>query len=126
MDVKDYLNVPSDVFVVTEKTYQEKKDELKKFLEAYRISAEWMIENPEEAASLAMKYAIDGKDEQQNLQIIKLRNASSVSEETNEKGLGTMDVNVLQQGADTYQKLGLIQNRLKLEEVVTEELIPKK
>jgi NitT/TauT family transport system substrate-binding protein len=126
MDVKDYLNVPSDVFVVTEKTYQEKKDELKKFLEAYRISAEWMIEHPEEAASLAMKYAIDGKDEQQNLQIIKLRNASSVSEETNEKGLGTMDVNVLQQGADTYQKLGLIQNRLKLEEVVTEELIPKK
>ena len=53
MEVKDYLNIPSDVFVVTEQTYEEKKDELEKFVEAYQSSAEWMLENPEEAASLA-------------------------------------------------------------------------
>lgn len=126
MEVKDYLNVPSDVFVVTEKVYQEKKDQLEKFLEAYQTSAQWMIENPEEAASLATKYAIDGKDEQQNLKIINLRNASSISPDTDKHGLGTLDRTVLQQGADTYQKLGLIQNQLDLKEVVSEDLIPKK
>ena len=30
MEVKDYLNIPSDVFVVTEQTYEEKKDDLQK------------------------------------------------------------------------------------------------
>ena len=79
-------------FVVTEKTYEEKKDELQKFVEAYQTSAEWMLRNPEEAASLAKKVAIDGKDEKVNLEIIKLRNASSVSAETEENGLGAIDV----------------------------------
>ncbi|MDQ7861265.1 hypothetical protein RCO48_10140 [Peribacillus frigoritolerans] len=44
-----------------------RKDVLKEFLEAYSSSAQWMIKNPEEAAKLASEYAIDGKDEQQNL-----------------------------------------------------------
>ena len=126
LEVKDYLNIPSDVFVVTEKTFEEKKEELGKFLKAYQVSAQWMIGNPEEAASLAKEYAIDGKNEEQNLEIIKLRNASSISELTEEKGLGALDAAILQQGADTYQKLGLVENKLNMEEVVTEELIPAK
>ena len=123
MEVKDYLNIPSDVFVVTEQTYEEKKDELQKFVEAYRNSAEWMLENPEEAATLAKTYAIDGKDEKVNLEIIKLRNASSVSLETEERGLGAIDSVVLQEGADTYQQLGLVKNKLDLSKVVSEELM---
>lgn len=123
IEVKDSLNIPSDVFVVTEKTYQEKRDELKKFVEAYKASAEWMLEHPEEAASLAKKVAIDGKDEKVNLEVIKLRNASTISAETEENGLGAMDVSVLQQGADTYQQLGLVKNKLDLSQVVTEELL---
>ncbi|OES45205.1 ABC transporter substrate-binding protein [Domibacillus iocasae] len=126
LEVKDYLNIPSDVFVVTEKTFEEKKDELEKFLKAYQTSAQWMIDNPEEAASLAKEYAIDGKNEEQNLEIIKLRNASSISELTEEQGLGALDAAILQQGADTYQKLGLVENKLNMEEVVTEELLPTK
>ncbi|AMX83303.1 nitrate ABC transporter substrate-binding protein [Geobacillus subterraneus] len=125
IEVKNYLNIPSDVFVVTEKTYNEKKELLQKFLEAYRNSAQWMIDHPEEAASLAVKYAIDGKDEQRNLQIIQLRNASSVSPLTEEKGLGALDVNVLQQAANTYKTLGLIKNDIHMAEVVTNELLPK-
>jgi NitT/TauT family transport system substrate-binding protein len=123
IEVKDSLNIPSDVFVVTEKTYQEKRDELKKFVEAYKASAEWMLEHPEEAASLAKKVAIDGKDEKVNLEVIKLRNASTISTETEENGLGAMDVSVLQQGADTYQQLGLVKNKLDLSQVVTEEFL---
>jgi len=123
MDVKDYLNIPSDVFVVTEKTYEEKKDELQRFIEAYRNSAKWMLENPEEAATLAKKVAIDGKDEKVNEEIINLRNASSVSEDTNEENLGALNPAILQEGADTYQQLGLVKNKLDLEKVVTEEFV---
>lgn len=123
IEVKDYLNMPSDVFVVTEQTYEEKRDELQKFLDAYRNSAEWMMENPEEAATLAKEYAIDGKNEKQNLEIIKLRNASSMSSETDERGLGALDPVVLQEAADTYQQLGLVKNKLDMEKVVSEELM---
>ncbi|KMY52320.1 ABC transporter substrate-binding protein [Peribacillus loiseleuriae] len=124
IQVKDYLNVPSDLFVVTEKAYKEKKETLKAFLEAYRSSAQWMIKNPEEAASLASEYAIDGKDEQQNLRIITLRNASSVSPETESKGLGVLDKSVLQKAANTYQKLGLIDSKIDMNEVVSDDILP--
>ncbi len=121
LEVKDYLNVPSDVFVVTEKTYNEKKELLKKFVEAYQTSAEWMISQPEEAAALAVKHAIDGKNEKHNLDIIKLRNEASISEATSERGLGALEVDVLQQGADIYKKLGLIDKDLHMSEVIVED-----
>lgn len=123
MEVKDYLNFPSDVFVVTEETYNAKKELLTKFLAGYKQSVEWMIDNPEEAAKLAVEYAIDGKNEANNLEIIKRRNASSVSEATKEHGLGTIEVDVLQKAADTYKSLGLIENELDMSEVVSDELL---
>lgn len=126
IEVKDYLNMPSDIFVVTEKAYQEKKDLLKKFLQSYKDSAQWMIDNPEEAASLAVKHAIDGKEEARNLEIIKLRNASSISAATKEKGLGAIESDVLQQAADTYKKLGLIQKDLRMSDVVADDLLNQK
>ena len=126
LEVKDYLNVPSDVFVVTEKTYNEKKDMLKKFIEGYQTSANWMINQPEEAADLAVKYAIDGKDQKHNLEIIKLRNQSSISNATSERGLGALEKGVLQQGADTYKKLGLIDKDLNMADVIVEDFLPKK
>ena len=39
IEVKDTLNLPSDIFVVTEETYRTKKDVLKRFLAAYRDTA---------------------------------------------------------------------------------------
>jgi NitT/TauT family transport system substrate-binding protein len=123
LEVKDHLNVPSDVFVVTEKTYKEKKELLEKFVEAYQTSAEWMINQPEEAAALAVKHAIDGKDEKHNLEIIKLRNEASISEATSKRGLGAIDVDILQQGADIYKELGLLDKDLHMSEVIVEDLM---
>ncbi|NWQ42527.1 ABC transporter substrate-binding protein [Bacillus sp. EB106-08-02-XG196] len=125
MEVKDYLNVPSDIFVVTEQTYNEKMELLKKFVEGYQTSAEWMIDQPEDAAELAVKYAIDGKDKNHNLEIIQLRNQASISEATSVRGLGALEAEVLQQGADTYKTLGLIQKDLKMADVIVEDFIPK-
>ncbi len=126
MEVRNSLNVSSDIFVVREETYQQKKDVLKRFLAAYRDSAQWMINNPQEAAALAVKRAINGQNEAVNLEVIKLRNASSVSALTQKNGLGAIDVDMLQKGADAWKKIGLIQRDLKMKDVVSSELLPGK
>lgn len=125
IEVKDTLNLPSDIFVVTEETYRTKKDVLKRFLAAYRDSAAWMIAEPEEAARLAVTRAINGRDEATNLAIIKLRNASSVSETTKAKGLGHFDPALMQKGADTFKQLGLIAKDLDMGTLVRSDLIPE-
>ncbi len=122
IEVKNYLNVPSDVYVVTEKTYQEKKEIIKRFLEGYQNSTQWMIDNPQEAAALAVKHAIDGKDEKNNLKVVTLRNISSLSSDQQNQTLGALDLEILQKGADVYQSLGLIQNKLDISKSLIDDL----
>lgn len=126
IEVKDYLNVPSDVYVVTEKTYQEKREVLTSFLEGYQQSSQWMIDSPQEAASLAVQLAIDGKDEASNLEIVNLRNLSSLSSDPQDKTLGTLDLDLLQKGADIYQSVGLIENNIDMSQVVVDDFTSKK
>ncbi|MDA1324855.1 MAG: ABC transporter substrate-binding protein [Proteobacteria bacterium] len=124
IEVRDYLNVPSDMFVVTEENYRNKKAVLRKFLSAYRDSAAWMIKNPKEAAKIAIKRSINGRNEGVNLEIIKIRNISAVSPTTDKKGLGHFDIDLLQKGAETFRKLGLIKKRIDMSSVVKSDLIP--
>lgn len=124
IEVGQYLPASSDLFVVTEDVYAKKRAALQRFLRGYRDAAAWMIARPEEAAQLAAKRAIDGSDPALNLEIIKLRNAASVSELTRRSGLGTMDVASLQAAADTYRKLGLLQKPLDVAKVVSQDLLP--
>ena len=124
IDVRDYLNVPSDMFVVTEAMYANKKDLLRRFLAAYKDSAAWMIANPEEAAKIAITRSINGRNENVNLNIIKLRNISAVSPTTAKKGLGHFDVDLLQKGAQTFLELGLIRKPIDMRQVVKSDLLP--
>ena len=120
MEVKNYLNVSSDMFVVREGAFDQKKDLLKRFITAYRDSANWMMTEPQEAANLATKRAIDGQNPGVNLEIIKLRNLSSVSATTQKQGLGSFDMLTLQKAAQTYKALGLIQKDIRVQDVVTQ------
>lgn len=124
IEVRDHLNLPSDMFVVTRDYYEANRDLLARFLAAYRDSAQWMIDAPEEAARLAVIHAINGRDEALNLGIIRLRNASSVSETTEARGLGHFDLDVMQAGADTFESLGLIGAPIDIEAVIMTDLIP--
>jgi len=124
MEVKNHLNISSDFFVVREDTYQQKKDVLKRFLQAYQDSAKWMMQSPEEAAKLAVKYAIDGQNASMNLDIIRLRNESSVSAITDQRGLGAFDMVNLQKGAKAYKAFGVIQHDIKVNDVVSQDLLP--
>jgi NitT/TauT family transport system substrate-binding protein len=110
--------------VVREDTYQQKKDVLKRFLHAYQDSAKWMMQSPEEAAKLAVKYAIDGQNTSMNLDIIRLRNESSVSAITEQRGLGAFDMAGLQKGANAYKAFGVIQRDIRISDVVSQDLLP--
>ncbi|WP_120970885.1 ABC transporter substrate-binding protein [Comamonas sp. lk] len=122
MQVREHLNISSDMFVVREDVLREKKDLLKAFLKGYRDSAAWMMANPEEAATLAGKYAIDGTQRDINLDVIRLRNASSQPVQAG-KPLGSFDIAALQKGADAYHALGLVQRQIKVSDVVTTSLL---
>ncbi|MDH2053869.1 ABC transporter substrate-binding protein [Achromobacter marplatensis] len=122
MEVRDTLNVSSDLFVVRESVLQQKQPLLRAFLKAYRDSAAWMIAQPEEAATLAGKRAIDGTDRAINQEVIRLRNAASIA--SGGRPLGTLDLDLLQQAADAYRKLGLIQNRIDVSAAVDASLLP--
>ena len=126
LEVRNFVNVSSDFFVVREDTYQQKKELLRKFLAAYRDSAQWMIDNPQEAANLAVKRAIDGQNPAINLEVIKLRNQSTGSVITQKNGLGAFDLNTLQKAADTYKRLGIIQRDIRVVDVVSQDLLPGK
>ncbi len=126
MEVGRWLNVSSDLYVVREEVYQGKKDVLRRFLRAYRDAAAWMIASPEEAARLAVKRAIDGSDPALNLDVIRLRNAATVSPLTQRLGLGAMDLSSLQAAADAYRKLGLIERPIRMADVVVSDLLPGK
>ncbi len=120
--VRDYLNTPSDAFVVAEETFQARQDSLRRFLRAYRRGSQWMLDNPQQAAELARKYAIDGQDAARNLGIIELRNASTVNDDTRVRGLGWFNLDVLRQVERALFDLGLIENRVNVKDVFTNDL----
>lgn len=123
IEVKDVLNTPADVFVVTEKTFQEREEALIRFLQVYRDSTAYTMEHPEEAAEIAVTAAIDGQDKERNVGIINLRNETATTEEIAEKGLGWLNEHILQEVEETYYELGLLNERVNIETMTTNELV---
>jgi NitT/TauT family transport system substrate-binding protein len=124
MEVRDWLPLTSDVLVVREETYQQNKAMLRSFVQAWRDSVQWSIANPEAAAVQAQKKAIDGQNIELNREIIRLRNLSSVSAYTQRHGLGAVDIDALQKGAQAYQSVGLATRLPDMRSVVATDLLP--
>jgi NitT/TauT family transport system substrate-binding protein len=124
IEVRDALPLTSDVLVVREDTYQQNKPMLRAFVRAWRDSVQWAMANPELAALQAQKKAIDGQSIELNREIIRLRNLSSVSAHTQRHGLGAVDIDALQKGAQAYQAVGLISRVPDMRSVVATDLLP--
>jgi len=120
---RDYLDIPTDVFAIRSETAQKRPDLVTRFLRAYRKGSQWMLSNPAKAAELAVKYATDGQDAARNLEIIKLRNASTVSEGTRQHGLGWFDLELLKRVERTYVDLGLLKKGLDMEAIFSNRVV---
>lgn len=122
---RDVLNTPTDAFVVTAEFYQQNKDLIRRFLVAYRKGSQWMLDNPEKAAELAQKHATDGKDVARNLEMVKLRNESTVDASTRANGLGWFDLNLLAKVEQTYRELGITSQPIDVKALFTNEFVTK-
>ena len=120
---RDYLDIPTDVFAVRAETAQKRAELVARFLRAYRRGSQWMLDNPTKAAELAVKYATDGQDVKRNLEIIKIRNESTVSEGTKKHGLGWFDMEVLQKVGKTYLELGLLRKPVDISALFTNRFV---
>jgi len=120
---RDYLNTPTDAFIVSEEFYTTRREPLVAFLKVYKRGTQWMLAHPDEASQLAVKHAIDGKDPQRNLAIIKLRNAATVDEYTKQHGLGWFDITLLEKVERTFRELGLTKNTLVVQRLFTNEVV---
>ncbi len=123
MEVRDWLPLTSDVLVVREATYVQHRDFLRAFNRAWRESAQWMMAQPDSAAQVALKKAIDGQNLELNREIIRLRNLSATSTLTQRQGLGAIDIETLQKGAQAYHAVGLISRVPDLRAVVATDLL---
>jgi NitT/TauT family transport system substrate-binding protein len=123
MWVKDILNTPADAFVVTEEAFQQKQDFIRRFLRAYRRGTQFMLDNPQGAAEFAKKYAVDGQNPAVSLEIVKLRNASTVNDDTRARGLGWFNVDILKLSEQALFDLGFTKNRIDVAQVFTNELL---
>jgi NitT/TauT family transport system substrate-binding protein len=120
---RDYLNTPTDAFIVSDEFYTTRREPLVAFLKAYKRGTQWMLDHPDEAGQLAVKHAIDGKDSQRNLAIIKLRNAATVDEHTRQHGLGWFDITLLEKVERTFRELGLTKNTLEVQRLFTNDVV---
>jgi len=120
---RDYLDIPTDVFAIRPETAEKRPDFVARFLRAYRKGSQWMLDNPAKAAELAVKYATDGQDVARNLEIIKLRNASTVGEGIRQHGLGWFDVDLLKRVERTYRELGLLKKGLEVEAIFSNRFV---
>jgi NitT/TauT family transport system substrate-binding protein len=121
--VREVLNTPADAFVVTEEAFQSRKDLIRTFLQVYKRATQWPLDNPQQAAEIAKTYATDGQDVAKNLEIVKLRNASTVNDDTRKNGLGWFNLEVLRQVEQALFELGLTKNRLDVATIFTNELL---
>lgn len=122
---RDYLNTSTDLFMVEEKNFEPKKDFYTRFLRAYRKGMEYTIKNPDEAAEITAKVAIDGKDPIKVKGSLKLRILVSQSANTRKHGLGWIDKGPLQECAKIYKDAGFIKNDIDIDRIVTNELVMK-
>lgn len=127
MEVRDYINLSSDLFVLRETDNPQQIALMRDFLRAYRDSAAWMIAEPDEAAAVASRRAIDGTDRALSREIIGLRNAAALAPAGADgiaPPLGAFDMTLWQQGADAYRDLGLIQRSINVRDVLDASLLP--
>lgn len=108
--VADYVNLPTDVFVVTREVYEDpaKLAPIIRTLRAIVKGTQLMIDDPEQAAEIGATHGLDITEPEAALPVIEAFAEISQSDGTRANGLGWFDLDVIQAGADRLATAGLV------------------
>ena len=122
--VADYVNLPTDVLVVTRAAYDDpaKRDIILRSLRAILRGTEYMIDDPEGAAEIGAANGLDITDPAIALAVIRAYIEISQSAGTEQNGLGWFDLDLIQEGADFYTGAGIIPE-IDISESFTNDLV---
>jgi len=82
-----------------------------------------MLDHPDEAAQLAVKHAIDGKDPSVTWRSFKLRNAVTVDEHTRQHGPGWFDIAPAGKSRAHLSGIGTDQEYLEVQRLFTNGVV---
>lgn len=108
--VAEHANLPTDVFVVTRKVYEDpaKLGPIIRTLRAIVKGTELMINDPEKAAEIGAKNGLDITDPAAALPVIKAFAEISQSDGTRANGLGWFDLAEIETGAKQLAGAGIV------------------
>ena len=108
--VAEIANLPTDVFVVTRKVYEDpaKLRPIVRTLRAIVKGTQLMIDDPERAAEIGAKHGLDITEAAAALPVVKAFAEISQSDGTRANGLGWFDLDEIQEGADRLKSAGII------------------
>ncbi len=123
--IKDYLNLPTDVFAATNRVLRDRRGALLSFLRAFRRGTEFMIQNPEEATAISKKYVLKMRNPQLAGGIIRMFGAVSQSDLTRKKGLGWFDMALLERAERLFRETGILKGKVDVRTHFTNALVEK-
>ncbi len=123
--IRDYLNLPTDVFASTNETLKKREAAILSFLKAFRRGTDFMINNPEEATAISKKYVLKMRNPKLAGGVVRMFGEVSQSALTREKGLGWFDMEVLEKGESLFRKTGILKGRVSVRHHFTNRLVER-
>ncbi len=123
--VKDFLNLPTDVFATTDKVLKGRQAALVSFLKAFRRGTKFMIQNPKEAAAISKKYVVKMRNPNAAEDIVRMFGKVSQSPLTRKKGFGWFDMELLDKAERLFRESGITKNKINVKAHFTNDLVKK-
>ncbi|MCP3873103.1 MAG: ABC transporter substrate-binding protein [Desulfobacteraceae bacterium] len=124
IDYADYeLDFPGDVFFTSLKMYKENPDLCLRMLRASLKGWQYALKNPEEAVNIVLKYDKSGVQTKEHQ--LKMMNEISKLVKSPNVRIGSTDPNAIQNMINLLVKYKVIETKVELDEIYTDQLLNK-
>lgn len=125
-EIWEYEEVPGPnaVYFSRRQWIDANKDVLRRFVAAVDQAKRWIAENPDQAAEIGARYAVGADNLARNRAVIDLRiEMQSTGPGVAEHGMGWCDIETMSRIANEAVELGILDQRIDVADVITNEFI---
>lgn len=125
-EIWEYEEVPGPnaVYFSRRQWIDANKDVLRRFVAALDQAKRWIAENPDQAAEIGARYAVGADNLARNRAVIDLRiEMQSTGPGVAEHGMGWCDIETMSRIANEAVELGILDQRIDVADVITNEFI---